>query len=426
MHPPPSLERHGPLGRFDASTEVGYGRWLVLRIRSHGAMMAAASLAAWLVVPIVGDAMLPAGRGVPALYGVCWGIFVPMLVGMLVYLRRSGTLRWIIQLATLGVAVTSLGSLLLLGPALDDLSSAYLATGIFFASIGPLVLLPFAPTLVLGVATFAAALGQAVSHHHGPWDVSLSVMSSGAGISSLVVGPAMAFASERWLREAYANELTIAHQRQLLRRFAPSSVVSRIELGDATVSQPQRRRVTVLFCDVVGFTTMADRVDPEGLAEIVNDYLGNVSALIERHGGTVNEFAGDGVMAIFGAPEQMDPRDQVLAAVAAAQELQGSLPEWSQDWYQHGIVSDAQARIGINTGMVSVGTFGSAVRATYTGIGLQTNIAARVQAEAEPGGILLSNTSWHLVKDRVACEPRGEVLVKGVHFPIELYAPASS
>ena len=128
-------------------------------------------------------------------------------------------------------------------------------------------------------------------------------------------------------------------------------------------------------------------------------------------------------MAIFGAPDELDPAEQVLAALAAARELQRSLPEWSRDWYQHGIVEDAKARIGINTGTVSVGTFGSAVRATYTGIGLQTNIAARVQAEADPGGVLLSNTSWHLVKDEVPCEPRGQVMVKGVHFPIELYAP---
>jgi class 3 adenylate cyclase len=424
MHPP-SLERHGLLGRFDAPTEAEYRRWLVLRIRSLGGAMTVASVAAWLVVPVVADLLVPADRGVATSYAVCWGIFVPMLAAILAYVRRSETQRWLIHLATVACTVSPLGSLLLLGPALHVEAGVYLAAGIFFASVAPLVLLPFRITVVLGGAVFATALGQAVTHQHGAWDVSLSVMCAGAGISALLVGPAMAFASERWLREAYANELTIAHQRRLLRRFAPSSVVSRIELGDATVSQPQRRRVTVLFCDVVGFTTMADRVDPEGLAEIVNDYLGKVSALIERHGGTVNEFAGDGVMAIFGAPEQMDARDQVLSAVAAAQELQRSLPEWSQDWYQHGIVADAQARIGINTGMLSVGTFGSAVRATYTGIGLQTNIAARVQAEAEPGGILLSNTSWHLVKDEIACEPRGEVLVKGVHFPIELYALAS-
>ena len=123
------------------------------------------------------------------------------------------------------------------------------------------------------------------------------------------------------------------------------------------------------------------------------------------------------------AARQVDPKAQDLAAIATAQELQRSLPEWSRTWYQHGIIEDPQARVGINTGTVSVGTFGSTVRATYTGIGLQTNIAARVQTEAKPGGILLSNTSWHLVKDEVACEARGEVTVKGVHFPIELYEP---
>ena len=199
--------------------------------------------------------------------------------------------------------------------------------------------------------------------------------------------------------------------------------MSRIELGDTTVDTPQRRKVTVFSSDVVGFTTLADRVDPEALAEIVNDYLGALADLIERHGGTLTEFAGDGVMAIFGAPDDLDPADQVRAAIGAARELQHSLPEWSKGWYQHGIIEDAKARVGINTGTISVGTFGSAVRATYTGMGLQTNIAARVQAEAPPGGILLSNTSWHLVKDVVACEPRGEVMVKGVHFPIGLYAP---
>jgi class 3 adenylate cyclase len=168
---------------------------------------------------------------------------------------------------------------------------------------------------------------------------------------------------------------------------------------------------------------LADRLDPEALAEIVNEYLGSVAQIVERHGGTLNEFAGDGVMAIFGAPEELEPREQVRSALEAAQELQRSLPVWSQRWYELGIDQDLQARIGINTGVVSIGTFGSAVRATYTGIGLQTNIAARIQAQCDPGSVLLSKTSWHLVSDTVSCQPRGEVEVKGVHFPIAMYEP---
>jgi class 3 adenylate cyclase len=227
-------------------------------------------------------------------------------------------------------------------------------------------------------------------------DASLALAAIWIPLSTLAVGPAMAIANERGLRERYVDERTIERQqalleqsRALIRRYAPSSVVSRIELGDTSVDAPQRRKITVFSSDVVGFTAMADRIDPEGLAHIINDYLGAVSDLVERHGGTVTEFAGDGVMAIFGAPDELDPADQVTAAVSAARELQTALSEWSHSWFEHGIVEELKARVGINTGVVSVGTFGSAIRATYTGIGLQMKIAARVQAQAEPGGILL-------------------------------------
>ncbi len=95
----------------------------------------------------------------------------------------------------------------------------------------------------------------------------------------------------------------------------------------------------------------------------------------------------------------------------------------NEGWFRLGIDEPLRTRIGINTGVLSVGTFGSAGRATYTAIGLQTNIAARIQAHSEPGGTLLSHSSWQLVKDQDPCEPRGEVTVKGVHFPIKVYAP---
>lgn len=418
-----SLERHGFLDRYNAPIEAAYREWLGLRIRPLGAMMSAASLLGWIALPVLLNLALPSQHDVAALYLVCWGINVPLLTVCLIYLRRSQTQLRYVALGTAATTVTGIDSLFLIGPAADLDAAAYLAIATLWGMIAPLVFLPFRITVAIGVGMAAAGASRAAAVDTGAWGVNLTVMAGVMVVGTLVLGPAMAFASERWLRTGFADEQTIAHQRQLIRRYAPSSVVSRIEHGDTSVDHPQRRKVTVFFSDVVGFTALADRVDPEALAEIVNDYLGALSEVIERHGGTLNEFAGDGVMAIFGAPDDLGPAEQVLAALAAAHELQGSLPEWSRDWYQHGIIDNAQARVGINTGTVSVGTFGSAVRATYTGIGLQTNIAARVQAQAEPGGILLSNTSWHLVKDVVDCAPRGEVTVKGVHFPIELYEP---
>ena len=112
-------------------------------------------------------------------------------------------------------------------------------------------------------------------------------------------------------------------------------------------------------------------------------------------------------------------------ALEAAKRMHGRLAELNESWYRLGIEEPLKVRIGINTGMLSVGTFGSDGRATYTAIGLQMNIAARIQAQCEPGRTLLSGASWHLVKDDVECEPLGEVTAKGVHFPISIYAPSS-
>ncbi|RNL79965.1 adenylate/guanylate cyclase domain-containing protein [Nocardioides marmorisolisilvae] len=417
-----SLDRHGLLGRFDAPVEADYQRWLELHLYPLALAMAYSSLVAWLVTVPAAFLFARDDLNIVLVVVVCWGVNAGgILVGTAWARRNHG--RSVVALGTLGIGITAVDSIAILGPAMDADPMVYLAGGLFYGLLAPMTQVPLRQCAFLGVLICGLTATFSLTHPDQHWDVQFTAVFVTCMAGTLGIGLAMAWTAERGNRSIYAAEKTIEHQRTLIRRYAPSTVVSRIEQGDTTVDSPQRRKVTVFFSDVVGFTEMADRVDPEALAAIVNDYLGSLADLIERHGGTLNEFAGDGVMAIFGAPDHLEPADQVRAALAAAQELQRSLPAWSQGWYQHGIVEDAQARIGINTGTLSVGTFGSAVRATYTGIGLQTNIAARVQAQAEPGGILLSNTSWHLVKDTIACEPRGEVMVKGVHFPIELYEP---
>jgi class 3 adenylate cyclase len=416
-----SLERHGPLGRFGSQGESAFQAWYIQRFRPLGVAMASASILAWIVNPLLLTLYMDTDHAV-AVFFVCWGVNIPALLAGIAYLRRPEP-RWAIAVGTSLVILTAVDTIAVLlrwVPGLEP--TAYAVAATFYGLLAPIVQLPFRLTVLTGVLiTTAGELSLLLATEGIDQNVLLALVF--IPVSALVIGPAMAFANERELRIRFANERVIENQRRLIRRYAPSSVVSRIELGDSSVDHPQRRRVTVFSSDVVGFTAMADRIDPEALAHIINDYLGAVSDLIERHGGTVTEFAGDGVMAIFGAPEESEPVDQVSGAIDAARELQASLAVWSREWHQHGTIEPTSARIGINTGVVSVGTFGSAIRATYTGIGLQMNIAARVQAQAEPGGILLSNTSWHLVKDQVACESRGEVIVKGVHFPIELYEP---
>ena len=383
--------------------------------------MGAASALAWLINPLLLTTYMDTDHTL-ATFFVCWGVNITALIAGIVYLRRPEPMQ-AVAVGTALVILTAVDTIAVLLPWVPGLEpTAFALAATFFGLLAPVVQLPFRHTLLTGILITAAGELSLLLAAEG-FDQNVFLAFVFIPVSALIIGPAMAFANERDLRTRFANERVIEHQRQLIRRYVPSSVAARIELGDSSVDQPRRRRITALSSDVVGFTAMADRIDPEALAHIINEYLGAVSDLIERHGGTVTEFAGDGVMAIFGAPDETDPVDQVSSAVDAARELQASLAVWSRSWYQHGTVEPTSARIGINTGVVSVGTFGSAIRATYTGIGLQMNIAARVQAQAEPGGILLSNTSWHLVKDSIACEARGEVKVKGVHFPIELYEP---
>lgn len=422
------LARRGFRVRFPAETERQYRPWRLEQVRPVALMLGSLAIAAWLVIPFAFVGADSAAVRLPVLYGLGWGVIVPTIVAATVYARRPGR-QWLIAVVGLSLFVVAVTNLAIFAMSMPDTeASGYTQTVMFYGLLALAVRLPFRTTCIYAFALTAVGEVMASLWAAGPWDRIFVGPSGTLPFVTLVMMPGMSLIIERGLRDRFTDERLIARQQQLLvesgqliRRYAPSAVVSRLESGDTTIDRPQRRRVTVLFCDVVGFTSLADQVDPEALARIVNDYLGALSEIIERHGGTLNEFAGDGVMAIFGAPDELTPADQVLAAVAAARDLQSSLPEWSREWYEHGITEDLRARVGINTGTISVGTFGSAVRATYTGIGLQTNIAARIQAQAKPGTILLSNTSWHLVKDSVLCEPRGQVAVKGVHFPIHLY-----
>lgn len=214
----------------------------------------------------------------------------------------------------------------------------------------------------------------------------------------------------------------LERSQTVIRSYLPPAVADRIIHGKAAeVLLMQRRRVTVLFADIAGFTSMADRVDPEVVTDVVNEYLSAMADLIEKHGGTLNEFAGDGLMALFGAPELLEPEDQALRATRAASEMQARMPLLNERWRKVGIGEPLGLRIGINTGVLSVGSFGSNSRMTYTAIGLQTNIASRIQTQCSPGGVLISDATWQLVRDRVECSPKGEFEVKGVHYPVKVY-----
>jgi class 3 adenylate cyclase len=131
-------------------------------------------------------------------------------------------------------------------------------------------------------------------------------------------------------------------------------------------------------------------------------------------------------MIFFGAPQATSDRDHALRAVRMALEMQRRMLELKGSWGQRGIRKPFRARIGINTGHASVGDFGSPGRKTYSAIGVQTNIAARIQAHCEPGRVLISDSTWALVREDIPCTDKGELQLKGVHYPVRVYEVAET
>jgi class 3 adenylate cyclase len=203
----------------------------------------------------------------------------------------------------------------------------------------------------------------------------------------------------------------------------PPAVADRIIRGEAkSIDAPVRRRVTILFADIVGFTEVSDRIDPEDLTTLLVDFLSGMAATLEAFGGTINEFRGDGLMALFGAPDHQEPEIQARQAISAARNMQDMMEDLNARWLKLGIGRPLKMRIGINTGTVSVGSYGSRGRMTYTAMGLQTNITARIEQSAAPGTVLVSDSTYQLAREAFRLEPRGEVECKGVHYPVPVYA----
>ncbi len=167
----------------------------------------------------------------------------------------------------------------------------------------------------------------------------------------------------------------------------------------ADVVREVRKVVTVLFCDVTGSTALGERLDPEKLRTVMADYFAVARAAIERHGGTVEKFIGDAVMAVFGVPTVRE--DDALRAVRAALEL------------RDGAALDL--RIGVNTGEVVTGTGETLVT------GDAVNVAARLEQAAGPGEVLLGESTYQLVRDAVEAELVPPIEAKGKSEPVTAY-----
>ena len=171
------------------------------------------------------------------------------------------------------------------------------------------------------------------------------------------------------------------------RAYTPSYLREKM-LASHSALQGERKQVTVLFCDIANSTGLAEQLGPEQMHVTLNQFFAHALDAIHRYEGTINQFLGDGFMALFGAP--IAHEDHVQRAVLAALELQRQLQAYHTERAQYDRI-ELTVRMGLNTGPVVVGAIGDNLRMDYTAVGDTTNLAARMQQMASPGTIRLTS-----------------------------------
>lgn len=210
--------------------------------------------------------------------------------------------------------------------------------------------------------------------------------------------------------------------RENLARFMSPEIVERIVHDKSALHLGgERRDITVLFADVVGFTRLADEREPEIAVAILNELFTIITEIVFQHGGIIDKFIGDCAMAIWGAPEARpdDARQAVRAAEAILRWLEVGNAKWRKQ-----IGRDLELAIGIHTGPAVVGNIGSEKRMEYTAIGDAVNVAARLERLARPGQVLMTRDTMERVKDEFSSQSIGAYDIVGRARPSEIFVLA--
>jgi class 3 adenylate cyclase len=185
--------------------------------------------------------------------------------------------------------------------------------------------------------------------------------------------------------------------------------------------ETQRKKLTVFFSDIKGFTELSEELEAEALTDLLNNYLNEMSKIALKYGGTIDKFVGDSIMVFFGDPTTEGAKNDAVAAVSMAIAMRKHMKVLRQQWRAQGITKPLEIRMGINTGYCTVGNFGADTRMDYTIIGREVNLASRLESASDTGEILISHETYSLVKDVIMCRDKGQITVKGFSRPVQIY-----
>ncbi|MGC3987102.1 MAG: adenylate/guanylate cyclase domain-containing protein [Pseudorhodoferax sp.] len=226
------------------------------------------------------------------------------------------------------------------------------------------------------------------------------------------------------------NHIALSTRTRMLRslseklsRYLSPQIYKSIFEGAQDVSiSAVRKKLTIFFSDIKDFTRNAERMQPEDLTYFLNNYFSEMSRIALDHGATIDKFIGDAIVIFFGDPETRGVEEDARQCVRMAVAMQRRMRELQAVWRDKGYRQPFQVRIGINTGFCHVGNFGSEQRMDYTVIGSEVNIAARLEQNGTPDGVVMSYETYALVKDEFQAEEREPLAAKGVSRDVRCFA----
>lgn len=296
-------------------------------------------------------------------------------------------------------------------------AAAYLAVDRMFQTLSVLVLGGLA-IAVLGALFFAVRISRPVE------EIAAAAQAVGSGNLDVRVKEPTSNDEIAVLAVRMNEMIKGLNERDFIRetfgRYVSPEVAQQV-LSDPQALHPggELRTVTVMMSDLRGFTSLSERLSPAEMVDLLNAYLGRMSDIISEHGGTVIEFIGDAVMALFGAPFVHD--DDPQRAIACAARMQIDLEKFNEEGSKKGI-PPLQMGIGLNTGAVIVGNIGSEKRMKYGVVGDDVNLAARVESFTVGGEVLVSHATRLVCGDIARFRGPFEVKAKGKKEPLQLYA----
>ena len=207
-----------------------------------------------------------------------------------------------------------------------------------------------------------------------------------------------------------------------LAKYLSPQIYQNIFSGDQELQDTYvRKNLTIFFSDIVQFTDLSDTLEPEKLALVMNSYLSEMTTVALECGGTIDKFIGDAIVVFFGDPDSQGEKNDALACIEMALQMQQRVSELQDHWKKQGVSNGIQVRTGITTGYCTVGNFGSNQRMDYTVLGKPVNLAARLQSISEAGQILIAESTQALVGDQIKCTLFDEIQPKGFARPFNVY-----